>query len=150
MAQRRVSAEEMRLLNDLRWKMDGINDKFERTVFYYICFQFQQYKQGKRESKQVTKEQLLQYLCSVGLMKRRKDGSLPDDRRVRVAASSLLCRGLPIVATAHMKGYFVAETPEEINITRREYRSRIERMLAVDKGCEMACGLVMGQESIFK
>lgn len=149
MTPRPLTKQEMDLLHELRWKMDGIKDDFEREVFKYICFQFQEYKRGLRESKQVTKEQILRYLASIGLANLRADGSLPDDRKVREAASKLLRRGLPIVATAHKKGYFVAETPEEINVTRREYRSRINRMLDVEKGCDAACALLMGQGRIF-
>ena len=149
MTPRSLTKQEMDLLHELRWKMDGIKDDFEREVFKYICFQFQEYKRGLRETKQVTKEQILRYLASIGLVNMRVDGSLPDDRKVREAASKLLRRGLPIVATAHKKGYFVAETPEEINVTRREYRSRINRMLDVEKGCDAACALLMGQGRIF-
>lgn len=150
MARRTVTKEELALLTELRWKYDSIKGALPRAIYHYLCWQFQEYKCGNRAVKQVSKEELLTHLCNLGLMKRRADGSLPDDRRVRDAASSLLCRGLPIVATAHKKGYFVAETPEEINVTRREYRSRINRMLEVEKGCEMACGLVMGQGRIFR
>lgn len=149
MTPRTLTKQEMDLLHELRWKMNGIKDDFEREVFKFICFQFQEYKRGNRETKQVTKEQILRYLASIGLVNMRVDGSLPDDRKVREAASRLLRRGLPIVATAHKKGYFVAETPEEINITRREYRSRINRMLDVEKGCDAACALLMGQGRIF-
>lgn len=149
MTPRTLTKQEMDLLHELRWKMEGIKDDFEREVFKFICFQFQEYKRGNRETKQVTKEQILRYLVSIGLVSARSDGSLPDDRKVREAASRLLRRGLPIVASAHKKGYFVAETPEEINITRREYRSRINRMLDVEKGCDAACALLMGQGRIF-
>lgn len=146
---RKITKAQYDFLAELRWKFDGIKDDVTREVYRCICYQFQEYLCGNRETKQVTKEEILTHLCNLGLMKRRADGSLPDDRRVRDAASSLLCRGLPIVATAHKKGYFVAETPEEINVTRREYRSRINRMLEVEKGCEIACGFVMGQGRIF-
>ena len=149
MTPRTLTKQEMDLLHELRWKMEGIKDDFEREVFKFICFQFQEYKRGNRETKQVTKEQILRYLASIGLANMRADGSLPDDRKVREAASRLLRRGLPIVASAHRKGYFVAETPEEINVTRREYRSRINRMLDVEKGCDAAVAMLMGQGRIF-
>lgn len=149
MTPRKPTTAEMDLLKELRWKMDGIKDDFERAVYYYICVGFQEFKYGKRETKQVTKEQILRYLVRKGLVRERADGSLPDDRKVREAASRLLRRGLPIVATAHKKGYFVAETPEEINVTRREYRSRINRMLDVEKGCDAAVAMLMGQGRIF-
>lgn len=149
MTTRSLTKQEMDLLHELRWKMNGIKNDFEREVFRYICFQFQEYKRGLRETKQVTKAQILRYLASIGLVTMRADGSLPDDRKVREAASRLLRRGLPIIATAHKKGYFVAETPEEINVTRREYRSRINRMLDVEKGCDAAVAMLMGQGRIF-
>lgn len=149
MTPRKPTTAEMDLLKELRWKMDDIEDDFERAVYYFICVGFQEYKYGRRKTKQVTKEQILRYLVRKGLVRERADGSLPDDRKVREAASRLLRRGLPIVATAHKKGYFVAETPEEINVTRREYRSRINRMLDVEKGCDAAVAMLMGQGRIF-
>ena len=141
--------KEMDLLRELRWKMDGIKDDFERAVYYYICVGFQEFKYGKRETKQVTKEQILRYLVRKGLVRERADGSLPDDRKVREAARELLKRGLPIVASAHRKGYFVAETPAELDATRRENKSRVKALLDVDKGCDAACALLMGQGRIF-
>ena len=149
MTPRLLTKQEMDLLKELRWKMDGIKDDFEREVFKYICFQFQEYKRGLRETKQVTKEQILRYLASIGLVNMRADGSLPDDRKVREAARELLKRGLPIVASAHRKGYFVAETPAELDATMRENKSRVKALLDVDKGCETACALLMGQGRIF-
>lgn len=146
---RKITKAQYDFLAELRWKFDGIKDDVTREVYRCICYQFQEYLCGNRETKQVSKEELLTHLCNLGLMKRRADGSLPDDRRVRDAASSLLRRGLPIVASAHKKGYFVAETPEEINVTRREYRSRINRMLDVEKGCDAAVAMLMGQGRIF-
>lgn len=120
MTPRTPTDKEMDLLKELRWKMDGIKDDFERAVYYYICVGFQEFKYGKRETKQVTKEQILRYLVRKGLVRERADGSLPDDRKVREAARELLKRGLPIAASAHRKGYFVAETPAELDATRRE------------------------------
>lgn len=149
MKKRMPTKEEMDLLKELRWKMDGIKDDFERAVYYYICVGFQEFKYGNRETKQVTKEQLLRYLVSKGLMRERADGSLPDDRKVREAARNLLKGGAPIVASAHRKGYFVAETPAEMDATRRENKSRVKALLDVDRGCEAACALLMGQGRIF-
>ena len=83
MTPRTPTDKEMDLLRELRWKMDGIKDDFERAVYYYICVCFQEFKYGKRETKQVTKEQILRYLVRKGLVRERADGSLPDDRKVR-------------------------------------------------------------------
>lgn len=40
MTPRTPTNEEMDLLKELRWKMDGIKDDFERAVYYYICVCF--------------------------------------------------------------------------------------------------------------
>ena len=146
---RNITKAQYDFLAELRWKFDGIKDDVTREVYRCICYQFQEYLCGNRETKQVTKEQILRYLCGLGLMKFRADGSLPDDRKVREAARELLKRGLPIVASAHKKGYFVAETPAELEATRRENKSRVKALLDVDKGCDAAVAMIMGQGRIF-
>ena len=146
---RNITKAQYDFLAELRWKFDGIKDDVTRVVYRCICYQFQEYLCGNRETKQVTKEQILRYLCGLGLMKFRADGSLPDDRKVREAARELLKRGLPIVASAHKKGYFVAETPAELEATRRENKSRVKALLDVDKGCDAAVAMLMGQGRIF-
>lgn len=149
MTPRTPTDKEMNLLKELRWKMDGIKDDFERAVYYYICVGFQEFKYGKRETKQVTKEQILRYLVRKGLVRERADGSLPDDRKVREAARELLKQGLPIMATAKSKGYFIAETLAEIDRPQRENKARATAILAVDKGYEKVRALLLGQGRIF-
>ena len=82
-------------------------------------------------------------------MKERADGSLPDDRKVREAARELLKRGLPIMTTARRKGYFVAESVDEIDRPQRENKSRATALLAIDKGYDSARAFLMGQGRIF-
>lgn len=149
MTPRKPTTAEMDLLKELRWKMDDIEDDFERAVYYFICVGFQEYKYGRRKTKQVTKEQILEYLCRNGLASRRADGSLPDDRKVREAARELLKQGLPIMATAKSKGYFIAETLAEIDRPQRENKARATAILAVDKGYEKVRALLSGQGRIF-
>ena len=146
---KQLTEKEMNFLNELRWKMDGIKDDLQRAIFLYICFQFQEYKQGRRATKNVTKEQLLKFLIKKGLLRERADGSLPDDRKVREAARELLKRGLPIMTTARKKGYFVAENVDEIDRPQRENKSRATALLAIDKGYDSARAFLMGQGRIF-
>ena len=104
---------------------------------------------GERKAKNVTKAQILEYLCRKGLARKRSDGSLPDDRKVREAARELLKQGLPIMATAQNKGYFVAETIAEIDRPQRQNKARAVAILAVDKGYEKVRALLSGQGRIF-
>lgn len=144
-----MTDKDMNFLKELAWKVDGIKDDFQRAVYYRICIGLQWWKLGKSKSKFVTKEQILEYLCRKGLASRRADGSLPDDRKVREAARELLKQGLPIMATAKSKGYFIAETLAEIDRPQRENKARATAILAVDKGYEKVRALLMGQGRIF-
>ena len=144
-----MTKQEMDYLNELAWKLHGIKDDFQRAVYFRICYGFQEWKQGNAQTKTVTKAQILEYLCRKGLAHKRSDGSLPDDRKVREAARELLKQGLPIMATAQNKGYFVAETIAEIDRPQRQNKARATAILAVDKGYEKVRALLSGQGRIF-
>lgn len=144
-----MTDKDMNYLKELAWKVHGIKDDFQRAVYYRICIGFQLYKQGKSQTKNVTKEQILGYLCKKGLAVRRADGKLPDDRKVREAARELLKQGLPVIATARSKGYYIAETLAEIDKPQRENKARALAILDVDKGYEKVRALLMGQGRIF-
>ena len=144
-----MTKQEMDYLNELAWKLHGIKDDFQRAVYLRICYGFQEWKQGNAQTKNVTKAQILEYLCRKGLAHKRSDGSLPDDRKVREAARELLKQGLPIMATAQNKGYFVAETLSEIDRPQRQNKARATAILAVDKGYEKVRALLSGQGRIF-
>lgn len=68
---------------------------------------------------------------------------------MREAARELLKQGLPIMATAQNKGYFVAETLSEIDRPQRQNKARATAILAVDKGYEKVRALLSGQGRIF-
>lgn len=144
-----ISQKDMNYLKELRWRLNDINNDYERAVYKYICFSFQEWKYGRRQSKNVTKEELLSHLCRIGLSKRRADGKLPDDRKVREAARELLKCGFPIMATSAEKGYFIAERTEEIDLPQKQNHDRAVAILAVDKGYEKVRALLSGQGRIF-
>ncbi len=144
-----ISQKDMNYLKELRWRLNDINNDYERAVYKYICFSFQEWKYGRRQSKNVTKEELLSHLCRIGLSKRRADGKLPDDRKVREAARELLKQGLPVMATAQNKGYFIAETVSEIDRPQKQNKARATAILAVDKGYDKVRTLLSGQGRIF-
>lgn len=129
-----VSKKDMNYLKDLAWKSKSIKDDLEREVFICACSHFQTFKTGKLATKNVTKEQLLVYLISKGLMQRKADGGLPDDRPVRAAARNLLRAGFPIVATSNNKGYYIVEKPSEVDLPQTQNYNRAKKLLAVDKG----------------
>lgn len=129
-----IPKKDMNYLKELAWKSKSIKGDFEREVFICACSHFQAFKTGKFNTKNVTKEQLINYLISKGLMQRKADGGLPDDRPVRAAARSLLKAGLPLVATSNNKGYYIVEKPCEVDLPQAQNYNRAKKLLAVDKG----------------
>lgn len=144
-----ISQKDMNYLKELRWRLNDINNDYERAVYKYICFSFQEWKYGRRQSKNVTKEELLSHLCRIGLSKRRADGKLPDDRKVREAARELLKKGYPIVASSKNKGFYVAESEKEIDCPQKQNHERALALLAADKGYEKMRAFLSGQTRIF-
>lgn len=69
-----MTKQEMDYLNELAWKLHGIKDDFQRAVYFRICYGFQEWKQGNAQTKNVTKAQILEYLCRKGLAHKRSDG----------------------------------------------------------------------------
>lgn len=149
MSNKKLTDKDTAYLKELAWKGHCLTDDYERIIFNYIGYCFQEYKLGKRDTKYVTKREILEYLCRKGLTKKKADGSLPDDRGVRRAARELLKKGLPVLATAGSKGYFIAETVNEIDHPQRENKAKATAMLAIDKGYDKARALIMGQTRLF-
>lgn len=144
-----MTDKDLAYLKRLRVRMDEISDAFERAVFFRVCAGLQQYKQGRAASKYVTKAEILEYLVGRGFMKRTAAGKLPDDRRVREAARELLKCGFPIMATSAEKGYFIAESGEEIDLPEKQNYDRAVATLAAHKGYKKARLWVTNQPSIF-
>lgn len=128
---------------------DELQDQYERAVFFYACCAFQEHARGKWETKYVTKSQLLDYLCRVGLAHRRADGKLPDDRKLRETASELLVKGYPLLATSKARGYFIAASLDEIDAPERENHARALSTLAREKGYKRVRSLLSGQGRLF-
>lgn len=146
---RQLTVKENNFCKELAWYRDTMQDGFKRQVFRRIFMGFYQYKTGQRATKCVTKAEILEHLAREGLVKLRKDGSLPDDRKVREAARELLKQGLPVLSTSNNKGYFIAEYPYEIDKPQRENQERATAIYAVNKGYDKARAMLMGQGRIF-
>lgn len=143
-----MNDNDMKYLKELYWLMHKIKDDYQREVFNCVCIGFQAFKMGRLQSKFVTKETILKHLIGKGFVQRKPDGTLPDDRKVRKAATELLIAGYPILATSNNKGYFVPETPAEIDKPQEQNHHRAVATLAREKGYEKMRGFVMGQMRI--
>lgn len=136
-------------LQTLKKMHDELQDEYERAVFFYACCAFQEHARGRWETKYVTKSQLLDYLCRVGLAHRRSDGKLPDDRKLRETARELLAKGYPLLASSKVRGYFIAESLDEIDAPERENYARARTTLAMGKGYTRVRALLSGQGRLF-
>lgn len=145
-----MSNEERDYLLRLRALCEKIPDKFSYEIFYTVCKKFMLYKQGKICTKHVTKKELLKHLIEQGLLQYRynivsgKYDMLPDDRCVRMATRELLKNGFPILTTSQNKGFFIAESAEEVDRPQKENHSRAVAILAVDKGYKQVREFING------
>lgn len=144
-----MTTAEREYLQTLKKMHDELQDEYERAVFFYACCAFQEHARGNWKSKYVTKSQLLDYLCRVGLAHRRADGKLPDDRKLRETARELLAKGYPLLASSKVRGYFIAASLDEIDAPARENHARALATLAVDKGYDRVRVLLSGQGRLF-
>ncbi len=144
-----ITENELNYLKELQWRKDHIKGEFEKAVFGIVCQRFWLYKKGTIASKKVSKEFIVERLVQKGLLNKKADGSLPDDRKVRAVARELLKAGLPIVATSQNKGYYIAEKPYEIDLPQRQNSNRAKKLLDVDKGYNEVRNLLMGQGRLF-
>ena len=97
---------------------------------------------GKQNS--LRKKQILQNLCDKNLCEKR-NGGLPDDRRLRERARDLLKRGYPIMSTSKENGYFIADSCGEIDRPQAENHKRAISILAIDKGYNKVRQMLGGQ-----
>ena len=127
---------------------NSTDDKFDRTVFDYVCQGYQAFLLGKRESKCVTKEELLSRLVSVGLLTPRIQGQTPDDRRLRETCRKLLKNGYPIMASSQTNGYFIADDVTEVQQPMNENHKRAIEILAAERGYKTAIQFMLGQRAL--
>lgn len=144
-----MTEETKSYLLTLKKMHDELQDEYERAVFFYACCAFQEHARGRWETKYVTKSQLLDYLCRVGLAHRRADGKLPDDRKLRETARELLAKGYPLLASSKVRGYFIAASLDEIDAPERENHARALATLAVGNGYKRVRSLLSGQGRLF-
>lgn len=144
-----ITEKDNRYFKELAYMQNKITDDFARQVFRRIFMGYYSFKIGKRKDKLVTKGQILEHLIGEGLMQRRPDGTLPDDRKVRESARELLKMGYPVVATSNSKGYYIAERESEIDRPQRQNHERAVAILAVDKGYNKVRALLSGQTRLF-
>lgn len=123
-------------------------DDFERTVFDIVCCAYQSYLLGKRQTKYVEKEHLLQVLVSKGFLTSRIEGKLPDDRRLRETCRNLLKRGYPIMASSVTNGYFIADDVSEVQQPMNENHKRALEILAAERGYKRSMQFMLGQLQI--
>lgn len=141
-----MTDKEHEYLMQLKGLCDTIQDPFERSIFINACCFFQAYKLEKRDNKNISKEALMCALINDGLLYYKPDGTLPDDRKVRMAARNLLKSGKPLLATSNQKGYYIAESVEEIDAPKMQNYERALKLLAASKGYEKARDFIAGQE----
>lgn len=143
-----MTAQQIEYLKRLECLKNQIASEYDKRVFDIILFMYRRFLEGKRPGKYVTKEVVLKNLCKYGLEKERDDGSLPDDRKVRDACRRLLKLGYPIMTSCSTKGYYIAETIEEIQKPMNENHKRALETLAVEKGYKRSIQFLLGQGEI--
>ena len=143
-----MTSKQIEYLNRLFTLKNNISNEYDQKVFDIILFMYRRFLEGNRQSKYVTKEVVLKNLCRLGLEKERLDGSLPDDRKVRDACRRLLKLGYPIMTSCSTKGYYIAETVEEIQKPMNENHKRAIETLAVEKGYKRSIQFLLGQREI--
>lgn len=145
-----MKEEDKNYLLRLRALCDTITEPLKYEVFYTACKRFMLYKQGKLCTKHVTKEEVIKHLIGRGLLQYRynavsgKYDKLPDDRCVRMATRELLKSGFPILTTSQDRGFFIAESAEEVDRPQKENHSRAVAILAVDKGYKQVREFING------
>lgn len=135
---------EVKYLFKLKKFCDSLTDKYDKEIFASACRVYQEFFNGDRETKFITKKQILQNLCDKNLCEKR-NGGLPDDRRLRERARDLLKRGYPIMSTSKENGYFIADSCGEIDRPQAENHKRAISILAIDKGYNKVRQMLGGQ-----
>ncbi len=143
-----MTQQQNEYLNRLERLKNQITEEFDKRVFDIILCMYRRYLKGERCGKYVSKEIILKNLCALNLMERKPNGALPDDRKVRETCRRLLKRGFPIMTSCVTKGYFIADTVEEVQKPRKENHSRALETLAVEKGYDRSIQFILGQEEI--
>lgn len=124
-----------------------LTDSFEQAVWLYVCKAYKQYNQGIRRSKYVAKDELIKHLINCDLMqysydKKTGEKRLPDDRKLREVCRTLLFKGYPIMASSKHRGWFIADTLEEVRQPQEENEKRAKMILAANKGYSKVADLI--------
>lgn len=132
---------------------NNIPNGIEKEIFYFLCKQYQQFLLGKRDTKYVTKEEIILEMIDKGLMKMSFDKKnnkekLPDDRGIRMAVRRLMKNGLPILSSSTSAGYYICDRAEEIEQPYNENKKRALSILARQKGFEIMQNFINGQIEI--
>lgn len=128
-------------LYKLKGMCDKLQDEYEREVFASACRAYQDYCNGERLDKLVTKQTILDNLKTKRLCRPQST----DDRKLRESARNLLKRGYPIMATSKEAGYYIADSCGEIDLPQAENKKRALQILAVDKGYDKVRQMLGGQ-----
>lgn len=134
-------------LYKLKSLCESITEPFDKEIFACACRVYQDYFNGARADKQVSKDAILESLCNKGLATRKKS-QLPNDRKLRERARELLKRGFPLMATSRERGYYIADSCGEIDQPQIENHKRAVSILAIDKGYNKARMFIRGQTSM--
>lgn len=124
-----------------------LSDPFEQQIWLYMCLCYKRYNEGLRQSKYVSKEEMIKHLINCKLMsyaedKRTGEKKLPDDRRIREICRGLLYKGYPIMASSKRSGWYIADTLEEIQAPREENEKRAKMLLAANRGYNKVAQLI--------
>ncbi len=104
----------------------SVTDAFEREVFNFLA---------ARAGQAVRREAIIKALCGRNVERARLAAD-PDDRRLRLAISSLQRRGAPILASAKSGGYLFAGDEAQLEDCIRELRSRQAKLDAKIRGLQ--------------
>lgn len=141
-------------LHKLKSICDIIPADLEREIFYLLCKQYQQsLVESGNVSKYVSKQEIVDHLVDVGLLKMTKDKKTgedkrPDDRGVRSAVRRLMKNGLPILSSSKICGYYICDELQEIEQPYNENKKRALSILSRQKGFEIMQNFINGQIDI--
>lgn len=137
-----VSDKDLNYLKELKWRSDKINNDFDKQVFLIVCSYFQEFKDGQRKNKIVSKELISDSLANKGYLK-------VSDKKITASANALLKAGFPIVSNKDKKGYFIAEKVCEIDTLQKKNYEKTMNFQAIDNGYSQMRTLLSGQGRIF-
>lgn len=134
----------------LKGALDLIDrDKYpiQYFMFHIMCKRYQDYVLGNTNSPKITKTEFLELACENGILHRRPNGELPDNRSLRKAFQSLVYSGYPVGATSSssVSGYGIIDNIDDIAHCINEDEKRAKMLLAKTKARRVAIGFIQGQ-----